>query len=829
MKKYLLLVIVILLMVPSVVLAEEDFTINSIEKLEINGETVEESEPTINGNNIDYNIRFYNEGDSIKYKLNVTNNTNDKLIIKDNIMSLSNENIKYELEIPDGISNIEKGNSKDLIISISYIKKANEEDFVGGLYKRNDNIEFTLRNNQLIIGVANTLSNSAIKVVAVALIVLCIIGIIFTKTRVNNKITMIFILFAGLALIPNKAEAVKELKFNMVGEIITELNPCFADGEMVTGFTYQDSSYTYKYNQNIKITYNQSTWSYDQNWIDNEYDGWGVKLTDLESTEPVESMMCTSINKKKIKAMSATFMSSKTSSIDTSSFNMEDVVITDNMFRDMNNMPYLDISYKGGHNIESSAFMFYYSHIDEIKMDHYIFGLQGVRPNGYGTFWGMNYTKKIDISYSDMSKVTTYNEMFDSCSSLEEINMSHINIEKLETAMHFCTDCSNLITFDISYAKTDSLKEIPYWFRRCYDLESINFDGVNFENVEGMYYFFYNCSSIKSIDFSHLKTPKLTNITSFMGYCTSLEYANISNLGSSLVTSSYGIFQGDNKLKTVIAENFDFGTSAFDIFSSCSSLEYIDFNGVNLSRTSSSLSVFSSGMQSSIKKVDMKNAKLRGNLYYMFSSCTNLEEVNMEGVKCEGTGSMYNMFGNCTNLKTINFKDATFTNITSMENTFYKCEKLESLDLSGFDLSTITTFKQCFAYCNDIESITFGETKTTSATNMSYMFYYCNSLTTLNLDFLDTKTVNDVRAMFHHLVSLTKLDLSSMELNQNLSGQYMITDNTSLTEIVTPKSFGNNTIYLDIGRWYQKGSNEGVIQFDNTTPTQTTFKKEPWN
>ena len=64
MKKYLLIFILFILFVPTVVLAEEEFTINSIEKLSITGETVEESDPTINGKNVDYNIRFFNEGDS---------------------------------------------------------------------------------------------------------------------------------------------------------------------------------------------------------------------------------------------------------------------------------------------------------------------------------------------------------------------------------------------------------------------------------------------------------------------------------------------------------------------------------------------------------------------------------------------------------------------------------------------------------------------------------------------------------------------------------------------------------------------------------------------
>ena len=65
MKKiYLFFISLFILFIPNIVLAASDFTINSIEKVDIQGETVEESLPSINGNNINYNIRFYSEGDS---------------------------------------------------------------------------------------------------------------------------------------------------------------------------------------------------------------------------------------------------------------------------------------------------------------------------------------------------------------------------------------------------------------------------------------------------------------------------------------------------------------------------------------------------------------------------------------------------------------------------------------------------------------------------------------------------------------------------------------------------------------------------------------------
>ena len=783
MKKYLLIVTIFLLFIPTIVFAEEDFTINSIEKLEITGETLEEADPSINGKNIDYNIRFYNEGDSIKYKLNVTNNTNDKLIIKDNIMSLSNENIKYELEIPDGISNIEKGSSKDLIISINYIKKAKEEDFVGGLYKRNDNIEFTLRNNQLIIGVANTLSNSALKVVAIALIVLCIFGIIFTKTKANNKITMILLLIASITLIPDKAEAVKELKFNMIGEIITELNPCFFDGEIVNGMKYEDEAYTYYYNKNyVSVGNNADTWK------DNEYDGWGVRLTNTNSTENVTSMMCSSINKKRIKAMSGTFYGAALSNIDTFSFNMEDVIITDYMFGALTNLKNLDLSYKGGPNIESSQNMFANSSIEELTMNHYIFGKKVQMGTSSEIFYNMNKVTKIDLSYSDMSKTKEYRYMFDSLPKLVELNMSHMNLESMEVIDHLCYNCGKLETFDISDAITDSFKVIKYWFKYCYVLENINFKGINLENVTDMSYFFDYCYKLKSVDFSEFNTPKLSTMSYFLDYCTSLEYANLSNLGSETLWNVTALFYGDTKLKTVIMENYNFGLSSINLFSSEStaSLEYIDFNNSDFSKIQGDLQSLIptyGEIKNTIKKVDMKNVKFKNDMSYLFYECKNLEEVDLSNSYVEDVTTTFDMFYNCKNLKSLSLKELNFKNLERATCMFSYCESLEDIT---FDYVTFTKLKdvnQMFMYCKKLKTYDISAWEAPIIEKIDSMFYGCTGLEELNISNFGGNNITSMGAMLGYLDSLKKLFMNNFNFGSYQYFRVFQTDFPSLEEI----------------------------------------------
>lgn len=61
---------------------------------------------------------------------------------------------------------------------------------------------------------------------------------------------------------------------------------CTYDGDLVQGAEFIQGQYTYRYKQ---------IWVGTE-WRNKNIDGWGVTLTDKESTEPVTSKVCTAIN-----------------------------------------------------------------------------------------------------------------------------------------------------------------------------------------------------------------------------------------------------------------------------------------------------------------------------------------------------------------------------------------------------------------------------------------------------------------------------------------------------------------------------------------------------
>ena len=113
---------------------------------------------------------------------------------------------------------------------------------------------------------------------------------------------------------------------------------CTFDGELVQGAEYINGQYTYRYMQEYRLV---GTARFS--WREIEQDGWGVALTDLESTEPVTSKLCATINNKPIVSTSWMYVGSKATSIDLSSLDTSNVVNMAGMFY-WNKSPILDLS-----------------------------------------------------------------------------------------------------------------------------------------------------------------------------------------------------------------------------------------------------------------------------------------------------------------------------------------------------------------------------------------------------------------------------------------------------------------------------------------------------
>lgn len=152
---------------------------------------------------------------------------------------------------------------------------------------------------------------------------------------------------------------------------ITEVVPdaCVFTGNLVDGATYSYGQYTYIYK--MYNYYNVDEDSYQLESLSD--DGWSVILTDKDSTAPVTSEICSSINDKPIVSTSAMFANSKAISISYKEFDTSNVVDMSYMFYNSKYTDKLYLTYFDTHNVYSMSYMFYGAASREINVRNFSF------------------------------------------------------------------------------------------------------------------------------------------------------------------------------------------------------------------------------------------------------------------------------------------------------------------------------------------------------------------------------------------------------------------------------------------------------------------------
>ena len=119
--RYFKILLIILLFIPVMVFAEESLSISSIEKVSVEGSVEEVSSPIIENENIKLNIKMYDVGDSITYKISIKNNTNDGYFMDiDNMLEENSSYIDYTLSLVGNSNELKSKTSRDLLLKVIY-------------------------------------------------------------------------------------------------------------------------------------------------------------------------------------------------------------------------------------------------------------------------------------------------------------------------------------------------------------------------------------------------------------------------------------------------------------------------------------------------------------------------------------------------------------------------------------------------------------------------------------------------------------------------------------------------------------------------------------
>ena len=339
MSKIKLLVVLLLciFLLPFMVHAEECNPSNiKIKDIDIKdkSEYVEElSDTTFKDNKLNLDLKMYDVGDYIEYELKVKNDSNEDYYLNKDSLDINSDYFEYSITFSDNSNKIEPNTEKTIYLRVEYKNEVEKDKFFSGKYVSNNTVSLkSTSNNESILSNPLTKNN----MLTIFLFILLIIQLLlyFTRDKRINK-TMILLL---AILLPFEVAALCNFELDINSNITigkVKPNPCTYDGELVQGAEYVNGQYTYRYMQEN---------DYINNWNNIENDGWGVILTDKESTDDVTTKLCTSINDKPIVSMYNMFNNSKTLKIDLSSFDTSSVTNMSFMFANIDNLKEYNLS-----------------------------------------------------------------------------------------------------------------------------------------------------------------------------------------------------------------------------------------------------------------------------------------------------------------------------------------------------------------------------------------------------------------------------------------------------------------------------------------------------
>ena len=312
------------------------------------------------------------------------------------------------------------------------------------------------------------------------------------------------------------------------------------DGELVQGTEYVNGQYTYRYMQGGALSTDGIIWS------NSNINGWGVQLTDRESTNPVTSKLCTYINNIPIVTMNYMFNNSNAASIDLSSFNTLNVVNTNGMFW-KTKVIMLDVSSFNTKNVVDMTAMFQDSLVTKLDLSNF-------DTSNVISFYRMFYNSQLenlDLSSFTTDKSTNMVQMFADTVS-DNIDLSSFNTGNV-TDMKNMFAGSKASLLDLSNFDTSNVKNMNSMFNGS-QATVINLNNFNTVNVKDMGWMFWN-SKVKNLDLSSWNTSKVTDMN-FMFFNTNLDYLDISSFNTSNVTNMGGMFCG-TVIDSLNLSNFD--------------------------------------------------------------------------------------------------------------------------------------------------------------------------------------------------------------------------------------------------------------------------------
>ena len=133
-----------LLLIPFMVRAVENVKITNIEQIEKSETVTVNNEPTFEGLKINFDFKFTNLEDFVKYKVTIKNEDNKDYEIESGVSFNEGEFIKYEFGLNGDSAIIKPNETKEMTLQITYEKEPSPDKFVDGKYVEQNSMSIDL-------------------------------------------------------------------------------------------------------------------------------------------------------------------------------------------------------------------------------------------------------------------------------------------------------------------------------------------------------------------------------------------------------------------------------------------------------------------------------------------------------------------------------------------------------------------------------------------------------------------------------------------------------------------------------------------------------------
>lgn len=295
--------------------------------------------------------------------------------------------------------------------------------------------------------------------------------------------------------------------------------------------------------------------------------------------------------------------------------------------------------------------------------------------------------------------------------------------------------------------KIDDLTQI---FAGIRDIDVLDLQEFDFTGIRVAQDLFY-AQDFKTVIFGdnkYNKQFKPSDVTSMFSNCKYLEEIDLTSID----------FQQCKQFRTMFCDCEKLRSVKFD--------EYTRFEEVPMGRDLGSM--FNNChrlVYTNIGKCKIPDVNRQ---YYMFSDCTNIEEIDVSNIhggyfaglnktffQCRVSG----MFKNCASVKKIKLGEMFRYGVLNLDETFEGCENLEELDqINIVKLCDGISLSEAFQRCRSLKEIDLRGLRDTDIVQMKQAFYRCKELKKLRL-YGQFKHTKNFRSAFSHCEKLEVLDI----------------------------------------------------------------------